>query len=331
VRGIATYLTGRLAQSLVVLWVVITLLFLMFRLLPGNPLVAYISPTFTEEQQRELLDRFGLDEPLPTQYAVYLGNLLKGDLGESFFHRQPVTEMVMEVLPNTLYLTLSSLIVAYLFGVLGGMFLAAKRGTFLEKAGVTFTLMTRSAPEFWVGMILLVVFAVGLQWFPSSGAASPGVGFSSEWDKLTSLDFWRHLALPAITLGLYLHGLPLLLMRSSMLEVLQDDFVTMERLIGYTERRIILRHAARNALLPVVTALALGVGYSLGGNVVVEYVFGWPGLGRMLVRAVSDKDYPLAQGAFLLIAIVMVGMNFAADLLYGVLDPRVGTTERQRS
>jgi peptide/nickel transport system permease protein len=329
VRGLSGYLGKRLLQSLLVLWVVVTLLFLMFRLLPGNPLVAYISPTFTEQQQEAMLDRFGLADPLPVQYAVYLGNLLEGDLGQSFFHQDSVVALVMDVLPNTLYLTLMSLAIAYAVGMVGGLLLAARRGSSFEKVGVTFTLMTRAAPEFWVGMLLLVVFAFGLQWFPSSGAASPGVTYASEVDKLTSLDFWRHLALPAVTLALYLHGLPLLLMRSSMLEVMQDDFVTMGRLIGYSEKRILVRHAARNALLPVATAMALGLGYSLGGNVVVEYVFGWPGLGRMLVTAVSDKDYPLAQGAFLLIAIVMIGMNFLADVLYGVLDPRVGSSESE--
>lgn len=328
-RGLSGYLGKRLLQSLLVLWVVVTLLFLMFRLLPGNPLVAYISPTFTEQQQTALLDRFGLADPLPVQYATYLGNIVEGDLGQSFFHQDSVIDLVMDVLPNTLYLTLMSLFLAYVVGVIGGLLLAARRGSRSEKVGVTFTLMTRSAPEFWVGMLLLVVFAFGLQWFPSSGASSPGVSYTSELDKLSSLDFWRHLALPAVTLALYLHGLPLLLMRSSMLEVMQDDFVTMSRLIGYSETRILVRHAARNALLPVATAMALGLGYSLGGNVVVEYVFGWPGLGRMLVTAVSDKDYPLAQGAFLLIAIVMIGMNFLADALYGVLDPRVGSSERQ--
>ena len=175
---------------------------------------------------------------------------------------------------------------------------------------------------------MLTVFAFRLQWFPSSGATSAGVIFESELEKLTSLDFWKHMVLPATTLALYLHGLPLLLMRSNMLEIMQDDFVTMGRLIGYSEWRLMVRRVARNALLPVVTAMALGIGYSIGGNVVIENVFGWPGLGRTLVRAVSANDFPLAQGAFFLIAVIMVAMNFLADLLYGLLDPRVGSTER---
>ncbi|MBS1254034.1 MAG: Glutathione transport system permease protein GsiC [Anaerolineales bacterium] len=327
-RGVLLYLGSRLLQSVLVLWVVVTILFLLFRLAPGNPLVAYIDPTFTEEQQQTLMRQFGLDQPLHIQYVVYLRNLLRGEMGDSFFQRAPVGELVMQVLPNTLYLTLTSLLVAYVIGVIGGVVLAWQRGTRWEQAGVTFTLMTRAAPQFWVGMIFLMYFAFRLQWLPSSGATSAGVIFDSEWAKLTSLDFWKHMVLPATTLALYLHGLPLLLMRSNMLEVMEDDFITMGRLIGYSEWRLMIRHAARNALLPVVTAMALGIGYSIGGNVVIETVFGWPGLGRQLVRAVSASDYPLAQGAFFLIALVMVLMNFVADLLYGFLDPRVGSSER---
>jgi peptide/nickel transport system permease protein len=330
-RGVWVYLGGRFLQSALVLWAVITLLFLLFRLAPGNPLVAYIDPTFTAEQQEALLRQFGLDKPLSVQYLLYLGNLLRGEFGDSFFQRQPVAKLVLEVLPNTLYLTLTALAIAYVVGVIGGIILAWQRGSRVEQVGVTFTLMTRAAPDFWVGMIFLALFAFGLHWFPSSGATSPGVVYKTEWAKLTSLDFWKHLFLPAVTLALYLHGLPLLLMRSNMLEILQDDFITMGRLIGYSEWRLMVRHAARNALLPVVTAMALGVGYSIGGNVVIENVFGWPGLGRLLVRAVSANDYPLAQAAFLFIAVAMVAMNFLADLLYGVLDPRVGSSARARA
>lgn len=325
-KGILAYFVGRILQSLLVLWVVATLLFLLFRLAPGNPLVAYIDSTFTAEQQEALARQFGLDQSLPQQYVIYLGNLVQGEFGRSFFFKKPVAEVIGEVLPNTLYLTFGALFVAYIIGVLGGIILAWQRGTALEQVGVTFTLMTRAAPEFWVGMILLALFAFRLQWLPSSGATSPGTVYDSEWAKLLSLDFWEHMILPVATMAIYLHGLPLLLMRSNMLEVMQDDFVTMGRLMGYSEWRLMVRHAARNALLPVVTALALGVGYSIGGNVVIENVFGWPGVGRLLVRSVAASDYPMAQGAFFFIAVIMVLMNLVADLLYGLLDPRVGAS-----
>lgn len=325
-KGILAYFVGRILQSLLVLWVVATLLFLLFRLAPGNPLVAYIDSTFTAEQQEALARQFGLDQSLPQQYVIYLGNLVQGEFGRSFFFKKPVAEVIGDVLPNTLYLTFGALFVAYIIGVLGGIILAWQRGTAFEQVGVTFTLMTRAAPEFWVGMILLALFAFRLQWLPSSGATSPGTVYESELAKLLSLDFWEHMILPVATMAIYLHGLPLLLMRSNMLEVMQDDFVTMGRLMGYSEWRLMVRHAARNALLPVVTALALGVGYSIGGNVVIENVFGWPGVGRLLVRSVAASDYPMAQGAFFFIAVIMVLMNLVADLLYGLLDPRVGAS-----
>lgn len=308
-----------------VLWTVATLLFFMFRLMPGNPLVAYIDPTFTAEQQEALLQRFGLDKPLYQQYFIYIGNLLRGDLGDSFFYRDSVASIIMDVFPNTIILTLAALVVAYVIGVLSGAFLAWKRGTWFETWTIPLVLATRAAPEFWIGMILLAVFSFGLGWFPSGGAVSAGATFPNEFARVFSWDFLTHMFLPALTLAIYLHGLPLLLMRSNMLEVLQEDFVTMARMKGLSTWSVLIKHAARNALLPVVTAFALGVGYSIGGNVVIETVFSWPGLGRLLVRAVAANDYPLAQGAFLLIAVVVIVMNFVADLLYNLLDPRVSS------
>lgn len=330
-RGILLYIGSRLLQSIIVLWVIATILFLLFRLAPGNPMAAFIAPTFNEDQKQALLARFGLDKPLGEQYLLFLGNLLRADFGDSFFQSRPVVQLINGVLPNTLYLTFTSLIVAYIVGVVGGMVLAWQRGKPLEKVGIVFTLMTRAAPEFWIGMILLAIFAFRLRWLPSSGTANAGTIYASELAKLTSADFWRHMILPTFTLALYLHGLPLLLMRSNMLEVLDQDFITMGRLAGFSERRLMVRHAARNALLPVLTALTLGIGYSIGGDVVIENVFGWPGLGRLLVQAVSASDYPLAQGAFFIIAVFVVLLNFLADIFYSLLDPRVGASEQARA
>jgi peptide/nickel transport system permease protein len=319
------FILGQFAQMLGVLWVIVTILFPLFRLMPGDPLVAYIDPTFTEEQAAAVRHQFGLDQPLHTQYVLYLRNILTGNFGTSFFQKEPVFEILMDVFPNTLLLTGTSLIVAYLFGVVGGAVLAWRQGTFLEGAGILVALMTRAAPDFFVGMLVLSIFSFDLRWFPSSGVSNPGVIYDSLFDQLRSPDFWRHLAL---TLAIYLQGLPLLLMRSNMLEVLDEDFVTMARMQGL-EWRIMLAHAARNALLPIVTALTLGIGSAIGGDVVIENVFSWPGIGRLLVRAVAAHDYPLAQGAFLLIAVVIVVMNFLADVLYGALDPRVSTSRRE--
>jgi peptide/nickel transport system permease protein len=313
----------RLLQSAFVLWVVATLCFLMFRLMPGDPTLNYIDTSMNDEQRQAMLVAFGLDKPLHVQYFIYLRNLLQGQLGESFLHGKPVLDLVLEALPLTLVLTLSALVVAYAFGVIAGAFLAWKRGTVAEGIAIPLVLTTRAAPEFWLGMILLAIFAFGYGWFPAGGAASAGADYGAEWERFFTLDFLHHLFLPALALAVYLQGLPLLLMRSTMLEVMQDEFVTMARMKGLSEWTIVIRHAARNALLPVATAFALGVGGSVGGNVVIETVFSWPGLGRVLVTAVQASDYPMAQGAFLIIAAVLVLMNLIADLLYGWLDPRV--------
>lgn len=323
-----SFLLSRLLQTALVLWVVATLLFLIFRLMPGDPLVAYIDPTFTEELEQTLRRQFGLDQPLHVQYAVYLRNLVRGEFGRSFFSREPVSQVVWQVLPNTLVLTLSALLLAYTVGILGGATLAAKRGSWVETWGIPGVLATRAAPEFWVGMLALAIFSFNLNWFPSSGTTNPGTVYTGWWAQVFSWDFLRHLTLPALTLALYLQGLPTLLMRSTMLEVMDEDFITFCRMRGLPERTILLRHAARNALLPVVTAFALGIGYSIGGNVIIENVFSWPGLGRTLVRAVAAKDYPVAQAAFFIIALVMILMNFVADLLYSLLDPRVSYERR---
>ena len=318
----------RFAQMLFVLWVVATLLFFMFRLMPGDPSAAYIDSTFTEEQIAQLRRTFGLDRPLHEQYAIYLQNLVIGEFGESFHQRRPVLEILAGVLANTVVLTLSALLVAYAFGTLTGAWLAFKRGTWMEALAIPGVLTLRAAPEFWLGMVLLAVFAFKLGWFPSGGANSPGAMFPSEWSRIASGDFLWHLVLPAATLALYLQGLPLLLMRSNMLDVMSEDFITMARMKGLSNWSIIVRHGARNALLPVATAFALGFGASIGGNVVVETVFSWPGLGKLLVNAVAASDYPVAQGAFLLITVVLVMMNFIADLLYSLLDPRVSHGRR---
>ncbi len=319
----AKAIIARLLQLVLVLWAVVTILFLLFRLMPGNPMAAYIDPTFTAEQQEALMAQFGLDKPLWSQYFTYLGNLLQGEMGYSFRYRTPVGERILALLPNTLILTFSSLIIAYVFGILAGAWLAWRRGSAVEKISLTAVLTTRAMPEFWLGMVLLAIFSFWLGWFPAGGTRSPGVEHGNFWQFYTSADFLSHLALPAATLAIYSQGLPLLLMRSNMLDVMKEDFVTMARVKGLSKWTVVVKHAARNALLPVMTSFAISVGYQLQGNVVVESVFSWPGLGRELVIAVSASDYPLAQGAFLMIAVVVILMNLVADLLYAFLDPRI--------
>ena len=322
------YFLKRFVQMIFVLWAVATILFFMFRTMPGTPLAAFIDNTTTIEQQEALIRQFGLDKTLGEQYWLFLTNLMQGDLGQSFFFKKPVVEVVMEVFPNSVILTLFSLIIAYIFGIIAGAYLAWRRASWVEGVGIPRVLTTRAAPEFWLGMVLLAYFSFNLGWFPSGGANSSGSDWDSNWHRITSLDYLSHLALPAITLAIYLQGLPLLLMRSNMLNVLQEEFIVMARMKGLSTWTVVMRHAARNALLPVATAFALGIGGAVGGNVVVETVFSWPGIGRLLVNAVAASDYPLAQGAFLMITAVLVVMNFIADVTYNLLDPRVRVATR---
>lgn len=325
----ARHLAERLGHLLLVLWAVASLTFVLFRLMPGDPTLNFLSPQFNEETRAALMRNFGLDLPLWQQYLVYFGQLLRGDFGRSFLQNQPVAAILWDALPNTVILTLVSLSLAYAFGIVAGAFLAFRRGGVTEAIAIPAALATRAAPEFWLGMLLLALFAFQLGWFPTGGAVSPGETVGGLADRLASADFWWHLCLPALTLTLFLQGLPLLLMRATMLEVLNDEFIVMARMKGLSRWSIVMRHAARNALLPVVTAFALGLGASIGGNVVVEAVFAWPGIGRVLVQAVQGADYPVAQGAFIMIAFVLVVMNTVADLAYAWLDPRVSVGARK--
>ena len=322
-------LIDKLFHLLLVLWVVTSLTFLLFRLMPGDPTLNFLSPTFNDETRAALLKGFGLDKPLWEQYLIYLGKLLHGDFGRSFLQDAPVSDVLWAALPNTIILTLVSLCLAYAFGIVAGAFLAFRRGAVTEAIAIPSALATRAAPEFWLGMLVLALFAFQLGWFPTGGAVSPGATLGSLGARLLSADFWWHLCLPALTLTLFLQGLPLLLMRATMLEVMNDEFIVMARMKGLSRWSIVMRHAARNALLPVLTAFALGLGASIGGNVVIETVFAWPGIGRVLVQAVQGADYPVAQGAFIMIAFVLVVMNSIADLAYALLDPRVSVGARR--
>ena len=322
-------LIDKVFHLLLVLWVVTSLTFLLFRLMPGDPTLNFLSPTFNDETRAALLKGFGLDKPLWEQYLIYLGKLLHGDFGRSFLQDAPVSDVLWAALPNTIILTLVSLCLAYAFGIVAGAFLAFRRGAVTEAIAIPSALATRAAPEFWLGMLVLALFAFQLGWFPTGGAVSPGATLGSLGARLLSADFWWHLCLPALTLTLFLQGLPLLLMRATMLEVMNDEFIVMARMKGLSRWSIVMRHAARNALLPVVTAFALGLGASIGGNVVIETVFAWPGIGRVLVQAVQGADYPVAQGAFIMIAFVLVVMNSIADLAYALLDPRVSVGARR--
>lgn len=317
------FLSRRLLQGLVTVWVVLTVVFIMFRLLPGDPALTLLDPTFPAEVRQLMRAQFGLDRPVPVQYAHYMANVARGNLGRSFFYKAPVLEVLRDKLSNTLILTLSAFVVAYTIGIFAGVLLTWKRGTRLELTGILVALAFRSAPLFWTGMVTLMIFSFWLNWFPHAGMRTPGYEAATFVQKFFTLDFLRHLLLPTTVSALYFMALPMLLMRNTMLEVLGEDFVELARAKGLRERTVMYRHVARNAVLPVVTAAAVYIGLSAGGQTLVEYVFSWPGLGREIVLATQRHDYPVAQGAFLMLGVMVIVMNVVADLLYAYLDPRI--------
>ena len=319
------FLLKRLRDLLISLFVVITLVFFVFRLMPGDPTSAYVDGGFSIEARQMVIERFGLDQPVHVQFGRYLRNLMQGDFGRSFFYRRPANEVVGEKIVNTLVLMLPAVTAAYLIGVVGGTILAWKRGTRFETVSIVVALFFRAAPVFFTGLLLLMLFAYQLGWLPHSGMRSPGYADTSVFLKFFSLDFLRHFVLPFSVATLYLLATPLLIMRNTLLETVGEDYIDYCRARGLSERRVVFVHACRNALLPVVTSAALSIGTAIGGFVVLEYIFGWPGLGREIILAAQRSDYPVAQFGLLLLAVTVMLMNLLADLFYGYLDPRVRT------
>jgi peptide/nickel transport system permease protein len=318
-----TYVLRRGLQALGTLLVIVTMLFFLFRLGLPDPTAALVTEGLTPEDRAAVRERFGLDRPLIEQYGIYLGNVVRGDFGTSFHYKAPVASIIWEKLANTMILMLVAIAMAYAIGIPLGALLAWRRGRRGDTYGIVLGLVFRSAPMFWTGMLAILVFGVGLGWLPTSGMRTLPYEAATFFDKILTLDFLLHLILPATIIALFYLGSPLLIMRNTMLEVYGEDFIEMARAKGLRERDILYRHAARNALLPVVTQMAVTIGLAAGGQVVVEVVFSWPGLGREILQAVRTSDFPLAQATFLLMAVLVIAMNFLADMLYGALDPRV--------
>jgi peptide/nickel transport system permease protein len=317
------YIAKRVFFMAFSLFTLATLMFFMFRCLPGDPTMTVISSALNPKTQEAMRRQFGLDKPLSDQYIAYLTNTAKLDFGYSFQHARRVGEMISGRLTNTLILTVPSLILAYGLGILGGAFIAWRRGTKIEIGTIILSTAFSSAPVFWIGMLGILIFSVKLDLVPIGHIVSPGVHHTSSLGMYFSFDFLHHLALPLTVTTLYYACFPLLLMRSSMLEVFGEDFIELCRMKGLSEKQIVYRHAMRNSLLPVATTIPLIAGWAVAGSVVIETVFSWPGLGRLMVEGVQRSDYPVVQACFLLIAVITIVGNFFADLLYGVLDPRV--------
>jgi len=308
------YLASRFAGMAVVLLLVATLVFFITRLAPGDPAAVMLGEQASAADIAQLRASYGLDKPLPVQFAYWLKELVHGNLGQSIFLQRPVTQALWERAEPTLFLTLFSIAIATLIGVPCGIVSAVWRGRAIDQAFSGFAMLGASIPSFWLGLILMQVFAVALGWFPVAGYGDPGVPLA---DRL------HHLVLPAIVLGVVNSALILRFTRASMLDVLGEDHIRTARAKGASEPRVILHHALRNALIPVLTVLGLTFALLVGGAIVTETVFGLPGVGNLVVSAVLRRDYPVIQGALLVIAALYVLINLAIDLLYLVVDPRV--------
>ena len=317
------YIARRLALGVLVVWVLATLVFLMFRWLPGDPTAMFVNNGMTEEAREQVRADFGLDESTSEQYIRFLSNLVRGNFGISFYTGQSVWSILGERLLNSTLLALPAIAIGSIIGIISGMYVGwARRGSFFERAGVALATFMRGSPPFVVGILALIVFSYTTNWLPTGGIRTPGYEADNWIEKYVALDFLKHLVLPLAVLAIGYIPETLLIMRTSMLEARGEDYLDLVRAKGVSERRV-MWHAARNSLLPVATYVLNSLAFSIAGVVVIETVFNWPGVGREIVVAVQRLDYPVAQGAFLIIAIVVVVMNILTDLIYGYLDPRV--------
>lgn len=300
------YIRRRLVQSVVVVWGVSVLVFFLLRLAPGDPVSLLLVESASPEQVAAAKAKWGLDKPIPVQYAVFLGRALRGDLGDSLFFQQPAIEVLMERMPATLQLSAAALLFSLSVAIPIGMLSALKRDSFWDYLGTGLAMLGQAIPPYWLGIMLILVFSVALGWFPTSGRGT-----------------LSHLVLPAITLGSVLMALITRLVRSGMLDVLGEDYVRTARAKGLRERSVIVRHALRNILIPLVTVIGLQLGALFGGAVITESIFAWPGVGRLALQSINARDYPMVQASVLVISVVYVFLNLAVDLLYVYLDPRI--------
>ena len=300
------YLIRRLILTIPVLLGVATLVFALIHFIPGDPAQAMLGEGASPEDIAQLRQRLGLDRPVLAQYSSFLQGLLRGDLGVSLRNDQPVTQQILERMPATAELAFASMTVAVLFALPLGIIAAVWRGTFIDFSAMTLALVGISVPNFWLGPMLAIIFAVELGWLPVGGRGT-----------------LAHLVLPAVTLGAALAAILARMTRASLLEELREPYVLAARAKGVSRARAVLHHALRNSLIPIVTILGLQFGVVLTGAVITETIFAWPGVGRLLIQSISFRDYPTVQGCVLLIAATYVGVNLLTDLTYGFLDPRI--------
>lgn len=307
------YMASRLMLAVPVLLAVLTIVFLVVRVLPGDPATAALGDYASESAVEAMRERMGLNDPLPIQYLNFLGNLLRGDLGTSLINGQPVLDQVLYALPFTLQLTITAVIIGIVLGVPLGVYTAVNRNKLPDYIGRVISLAGLSVPAFYLGILLILVFAIQLRWLPAIGVGDPD----------DPLSLARHLILPALTLGLVMTASVTRLSRSAMLNVLRQDYVRTAKAKGLADRIVLLRHALRSALVPIVSLTGIWAASLIGDSVLTEVVFARPGLGRMMVNAIMQRDYTTLQSVMVIFAAFVVVINLITDLTYGIVDPRV--------
>jgi peptide/nickel transport system permease protein len=328
------YALRRVAGAIPTILAIVILVFVLLRLVPGSPVLALLPDQATPDQIAALNARFGLNQPIIVQLGKYLANAVQLNFGTSIRYNEPVRDLIMQRLPVTFELAIAAGIVALIIGIPLGILSARKHGTWIDRVATAVGLFGISAPPFWIGLILILYVSGKTGWFPTGGQLpssliDPGPTGFLALDMLLHGDIrglgmtLRYLALPAITLGASMAGLLVRMTRSSLLEVAGEDYVRTARAKGAGEGRVILRHAMRNALLPVVTVFGLEIANVLAGSIIIENVFAWPGMGNMLLTAVTARDYPAIEGCVLTFGVIFVAVNLVVDLSYYKLDPRI--------
>ncbi|MCH6567579.1 MAG: ABC transporter permease [Nitrospinae bacterium] len=300
------YVLRRIGLLVPVVLGVVTVVFLIVHLIPGDPVEIMLGEQALAVDREALRHEMGLDKPIHLQYVAFLKGLVRGDLGQSLHTKQPVLTSIARRLPATIELAAAAMAVALLLAIPLGLLAAYKKDSLVDQGSMLFALLGISMPNFWLGPLLIIVFSLKLGWFPVSGRGS-----------------LAHVVLPAITLGTAMAAILTRMTRASMLDVIQSDYITTARAKGVRESLVVLKHAFRNALIPVVTIVGLQIGGLLAGSIITETIFAWPGIGRLTIQAINARDYPLVQGCVLIIALGYVLVNFATDLLYGLIDPRI--------
>jgi peptide/nickel transport system permease protein len=320
------FIIRRIIYTVFTIFAVATILFCIFRIMPGDATAQVISPALDEASQARLKEAFGLDKPLYIQYGLYLKGLVTLEWGRSFTTSKPVFGILKYRFWNTVFLMGAAMSFTLILGTALGMVMAWKRGGPLDVSATVSALVLQSAPPFVTGILFLIVLSYKLDLFPTGGMNTPGERLPGGIAMLFNKDFLHHLVLPAITTAFYYLATPMLIMRDSMLEVTGSDYIELAQAKGLSPGTVMIKHAARNALLPVFTVSSVLIGFALGGQVIVEQVFSWPGMGLLMVEAASAHDYPVAQATFLLLATLIIVLNLLADIAYCYLDPRISVS-----